>query len=50
MDVAGRVVVGGLTDTKSTRYGRKMYRSEAGDISYVPQNARCILGTLTATK
>lgn len=30
--------------------GRKVYRSEAGDISYVPQNARCTLGTLMANK
>ncbi len=30
--------------------GRKMYKSETGDIAYVPQNARCTLGTLTASK
>jgi hypothetical protein len=30
--------------------GRKMYRSETGDISYLLQNARCTLGTLTANK
>lgn len=30
--------------------GRKMYRSANGDIAYTPENARCTLGTLTASK
>jgi hypothetical protein len=30
--------------------GRKIYRSQTGDIAYTPQNARCTLGTLTPSK
>jgi hypothetical protein len=30
--------------------GRKIYRSQTGDIAYTPQNARCELGTLTPSK
>jgi hypothetical protein len=30
--------------------GRKIYRSQSGDIAYTPQNARCTLGTLTPSK
>jgi hypothetical protein len=42
---------GSLTGSGSVDVaGKKMYRSETGDISYVPQNARCTLGTLTANK
>ena len=30
--------------------GRKIYRSQTGDIAYTPQNARCTLDTLTPSK
>ena len=30
--------------------GRKIYRSQNGDIAYTPQNARCTLGTMTPSK
>jgi hypothetical protein len=30
--------------------GRKVYRSQNGDIAYTPQNAQCSLGTLTPNK
>jgi hypothetical protein len=42
---------GSLTGSGSVDVnGRKIYRSQSGEIAYTPQNARCTLGTLTPTK
>ena len=42
---------GSLTGSGSVDVnGRKIYRSQSGDIAYTPQNARCTLGTLTPSK
>ena len=42
----GNLTGSGATDVA----GRKMYKTSAGEIAYIPQNARCTLGTLIPSK